>query len=195
MKREKTAYKNSGNRRSPRHAFIFQVPGQKPAKIWAAVKPARSEVTITLTEEDVLAAIKQRGYGDAQNCAGAVCVRRHGENFPHAVTGHFDWLYRRLYVADRNDSIGLPRSCVAYSHNDDTATLFDSQAGLRKLLARLRERGPLTIKLSPPVYQPREEGRAKGRPDAAPRRKAGARGHKLRMTKWKSGWLKEEAAA
>jgi hypothetical protein len=195
MKREKTAYKNNGIRRSPRHAFIFQVPGQKPAKVWATVKPGRLDFAIILTEADVLAAMRLKGYGDGQNCAGAVCTSRHSDVFPHPVSGHFDWVYNRVYVADRNDALGLPKNCVVYAHNNSSiAKLFDNKAGLKKLLARLRKYGPITIKLSPPVYRPREEGRARGRQDAPPRRKAGAGGLKLRMTKWKSGWLKEAAA-
>lgn len=187
MSETKMAYrKNNRERRPPRHAFIFQVPGQKPAKVWTTVKPARAVVELRLTEEDVLQAMKRKGYGDAQNCAGAICTHRHGNLFSHPVSGHFDWLYRRLYVSDRNDAVGLPKSCVAYSHHDNVAKLFDSPAGLKKLLKKLREDGPMTIKLSPPVYELREAGRPRGG-KSVPRRTAGSGGLKLRFTKMKAG--------
>jgi hypothetical protein len=191
---KRTAYKTKTSRRSPRHAFLFRVGSQEPSKVWANVKAARSAVSITLTEDDVLRAAQRKGFGDAANCAGALCVYRHSDSFPHAVSGHFDFLERRLYVSDRNDAIGLPKSCVAYSHNDPVAKLFDSKAGLQKLLARLRKNGPMVIRLSPPVYQQRGAGRAKGAANAPPRRKTGAQGHKLRMTRVEAGWASGAAA-
>lgn len=132
MNKLKTAYKNSGSKRSPRHAFLFQIPGQKPAKVWTKVKPAKQQVKIILTELDVRTALDNQGQGDAQNCAGAVCAKRHGENFPHKTSGHFDFLYRSFYVADANDKLGLPKSCVAYAHDSKIAQLFDSRDGLKK---------------------------------------------------------------
>jgi hypothetical protein len=187
MSRQKTAYKDSGSRKSPRHAFLFQVAGRK-RKVWAKVRPAKSDVSIVLTENDILEGMKRKGYGDGANCAGAICAGRHSDYFPHKISGHFDWLDRRFYVADRNDAIGLPKSCVAYAHCDSVAKLFDSQAGLKKLLARVREDGPLTIRLTPPVYRLREIGRPRGNTDTdGPKRKS-ARGHKLRLTRVAAGW-------
>jgi hypothetical protein len=197
MAKQIMAYKKTAGRlrKPPRHAFIFQVEGQKPAKIWTTVKPAHENVTLTLTEADVRGAIKRDGQGDAQNCAGAVCARRHGSVFPHSVSGHFDWLYQRLYVADRNTPAGLPKSCVAYAHNDPVAKLFDSKAGLNKLLARLRKHGPMQIKLSPPVYVEREAGRPRGARNAAQsNRKASQNATPARISKFKAGWLKEATA-
>ncbi len=191
---KRTAYKTKTSRRSPRHAFLFRVGSQEPSKVWATVKAARSEVSVTLTEDDALRAAQRKGFGDAANCAGALCVNRHSASFPHAVSGHFDFLDRRLYVSDRNDAIGLPKSCVAYSHNDPVAKLFDSRAGLQKLLARLRKNGPITIKLSPPTYEQRESGGTRNKGTSAPRRKSGAQGHKLRATRVEAGWSTGAAA-
>ncbi len=196
MNGTRTAYKQKrGVRRSPRHAFLFQISGQKPTKVWATVKPAKSDVEIVLREQDVQKAIELDGFGDAQNCAGAVCAKRHRSSFDHTVTGHFDWLYRRLYVSDSNTKIGLPKTCVAYAHNDPVANLFDSADGLKRLLKLIRTNGPITIKLTPIVYRQREIGRPKGKPDAPQQRKMGAVGHKLRMTQFKAGWLKQAIEA
>jgi hypothetical protein len=188
MSKQKTAYKNSGGRKSPRHAFLFQIGGKK-RKVWATVKPAKTTVTIVLDDPDVLEGMKRKGYGDGANCAGAICTNRHSDYFPHPLSGHFDWLERRLYVSDRNDAIGMPKTCVAYAHNDSVARLFDSRAGLRKLRNRIREHGPITIRLTPPVYEKREAGRASGHhADAKPKRTSAGRGHKLRLTRVAAGW-------
>ena len=64
MSRKRTAYKNNGSRRSPRHAFLFRIGNRGPSKVWATVKPARSEITITLTEDDIQRAVEKKGFGD-----------------------------------------------------------------------------------------------------------------------------------
>lgn len=194
---ERMAYLNKG-RRSPRHAFLFQVGGQKPVKVFAKVRPAKDEIKLTLTEEHIQRALKLDGRGDAQNCAGAVCVKSHPNLFPHAFSGHVDWLHHRAYVADSNNAIGLPKTCIAYRLRGlarAVAPLFDSKQGLKKLLAMVRETGTLELVLEPPAYTEREPGRAKGKKDAAPKRKVGAQGHRLRLTKIGSGaaWFKETA--
>jgi hypothetical protein len=192
------AYLNRG-RKSPRHAFLFQVGTQKPVKVYAKVKPARAAVEIVLTEEHIKRALKLDGRGDAQNCAGAVCVKSHPDAFPHGFSGHVDWLHHRAYVADSNTSIGLPKTCVAYRLKGTArrvAPMFDSKDGLRQLLKLVRgEGGKLKLVLEPPAYTEREAGRAKGGKDAPPRRKVGAQGHALRLTKIGAGaaWFKEMA--
>lgn len=188
---KRTAYKKrGGERNAPRHAFIFQVGGQKPVKVFSKVRPATKPVEIVLTEEHVRRAMKLNGHGDAQNCAGAVCVKSHSDAFPHGFSGHVDWLSNRVYVADANTSIGLPKTCVAYRLRgvaQKVAPLFDTKAGLQKLLDRVRRDGKLVLQLEPPTYSPREKGRPKGEPDAEQRRKVGAKGHKLRLTRIGSG--------
>lgn len=196
---ERTAYENKG-RRSPRHAFLFQVGDQKPVKIFTTVKPAKQKVQIRLTEPHIMRALKLDGRGDAQNCAGAVCVKDDAGAFPHPFSGHVDWFHHRVYIADANNSIGLPKSCVAYravGMARRVATLFDSKAGLKKLLQMVRRDGAITVTLEPPVYVTREKNRPKGKPGAPTRRKIGAQGHKLRLTKIGSGaaWFKAIAKA
>lgn len=181
MNKLQKAYTNK-TRRSPRHGFIFKVDGQKPATVWATVKPAKSEVVIVLTADDVQRAIDLKGFGNAQNCAGAVCTKRHADRFGHAVTGHVDWLYDRAYVADKNDNLGFPKSCVAYDHGDKIARLFDTKDGLKQLLRLLQKNGPREIRLFPVVYRKRGVNAPKGQKGAPRRRKLGVRGHKLRMT-------------
>lgn len=181
MTRAIKAYTNK-TRRSPRHAFFFKIDGQAPAKVWTTVKPAKSPVTFSLELADVDRAIALKGFGNAQECAGAVCTKRHSAAFPHAFTGHVDWVYNRVYVSCKNDNLNFPKTVVGYDHRDDVAKLFDTPAGLKKLRASIQKNGPRQIKLFPIVYKTREPGRAKGRQDAPPRRKVGALGHKLRMT-------------
>lgn len=193
---ERCAYLNKG-RKSPRHAFLFQVAGQKPVRVFAKVKPARETVTATLTEAHIKRAMKLNGHGDAQNCAGAVCIKDRPE-FPHTFSGHVDWLHHRAYVSDANNSFGLPKSCVAYRLRGvarKVAPLFDSAPGLKKLLEMVRREGSITLVLEPPLYVPREKGRSKGHPEAPTRRKVGAKGQKLRLTNIGSGaaWFKQIA--
>lgn len=194
---EKSAYLNKG-RKSPRHAFLFQIGSQKPVKVYTKVKPARGSVEITLTEGHIERALKLDGRGDAQNCAGAVCVKAHPEAFPHKVSGHVDWLHHRAYVADVNNSIGLPKSCFAYRLRGmarKIAPLFDSQKGLKKLLELVRREGAITLTLEPPLYIPRPGRKTPHKENAPIRRKVGAKGQKLRLTNIGSGaaWFKQVA--
>lgn len=195
---ERSAYLNKGGRRSPRHAFLFQVGKDKPVKVYTKVKPAKKAVIIRLTEEHIQRALKLDGRGDAQNCAGAVCVKSHPDAFPHPFSGHVDWVHNRAYISDANNPIGLPKSCIAYRLRGIAKTiapLFDSQAGLKKLLAMIRKNGALDITLDLPLYRTQEQGRQKGKPNATARRKVGAKGQKLRLTNIGSGaaWFKEAA--
>ena len=194
---EKMAYLNKG-RRSPRHAFLFQVGGQKPVKIFANVKPAQSTVELVLTKDHINRAVKLNGRGDAQNCAGAVCIKSHPDIFPHSFSGHVDWVNNRAYVADSNTAIGLPKTCVAYALRGmakKIAPLFDSKTGHKKLLEMVRRDGSIKLLLEPPTYIEREGGRKKGQPDVPSRRKVGAKGQHLRLTKIGAGaaWFKEMA--
>lgn len=146
-----------------RHTFYFELDNKQRIRARARVRPAKKIVKVTLTEAHVKEALANNGQGNTQKCAMAVCSRAHGNEFPHPF--HFvDWLDSRAYFVTRVNSVGLPAECVAYTHHDSVAKLFDTRPGMRKLLKTLEDRGPLTITLYPPKVRARELGRACGNP-------------------------------
>lgn len=127
-----------------RHGFKFEfAPGHVITK-YARVRPATSPVTITLTEAHVREALRLGGIGDLRNCAGAVCVRRNGDAFPHPVVGYTDFADSRAWVASKVRA-HFPTECVEYVHNDRVAKLFDTDP--KRLLKILQQAGPHTLSL------------------------------------------------
>lgn len=176
----KKAYTGKG--RHPRHRYLF-VSNGKIVPVSAKVRPGRGEFTALLTEEHVLQAIKARGYGDAQNCAGAVCVKAHGEAIPHKFTGYVDFFDTRVFLSCRNDNFNLPTHCVCWKHDRrEIAKLFDNKHGLQELLKYLQENGPVTVRFSEPVYNNTKFGpRKRGERDATKRKYRV--GHEARITR------------
>lgn len=119
---------------------------------------AKKTVTIVLTAEHVQKSIDVNGVGNTAKCSAAICTYAHKGAFPHPVVGYTDWTYTRAFIASKLDRIGLPDDCYAYEHADEIARLNDSKNGQRKLLAFIKQHGPITITLRP-YRQRSEEGR------------------------------------
>jgi hypothetical protein len=107
----------------------------------ALAMPARSQVVIKLTADDIREAIRRNGQADTQNCAAAVCVVRHKNLFKHPVSGIVDWWRRRVYIAEPTNKRTKRTVCRVYAHYDDVEELFDTDAGLKKLLKRVEAKG------------------------------------------------------
>ena len=146
-----------------RHPFLYKVRlpdgSEITKKAMARVIRATTPVTLVLTEEYVLKSMKLHGVGNTATCSMAVCTYGHAAAFPHSVVGYTDWTYARCFIASKLDGQGLPCECYAYEHTDEVAKLNDTKNGQRKLLARIRKHGPITIELRP-YRQRSEEGRS-----------------------------------
>jgi hypothetical protein len=159
-------------RKPSRHTFRYKIKtkGEKDREIRHKCKVVRAKkpVSLILTEEDVLRSIELHGHGNCQTCAMACSAKRQPEKFPHAFAGLLDWSYSKAHIVSKLDKkTGLPSECYAYEHHDNIAKLFDTMAGLKKLLKRLRDEGPITVNLRPIAYRPREGGRPRGNYDGS----------------------------
>jgi len=152
--------------RRGRHNFLFKVTNgdgsEKVVKVGAKVVMASAPVTLTVTEDHVRQAMRRHGVGHTSKCTMAVCCYGHKDAFPHMIEGHVDWNYSRAFVVTKVNKFGLPVECVAYEHDSNIARMNDTKGGLRKLLAKIQEQGPLTVQLRP--YRKR----------SAPMRKSGS---------------------
>ena len=79
----------------------------------------------------------------------AICCYQQRDAFPHKIEGHVDWNYSRAFVVSKIDKLGLPSECVAYEHNSEIARLNDTAEGLKMLLKRIANEGPITVHLRP----------------------------------------------
>ena len=161
-------------RKSPRHTFRFKVGGdgekERLIEYPAVVRRAKQPVELTLTADDVRRSMSLDGNGNTSTCTMALCAKRQKEVFPHRVEGYIDWQYRTAYVVSKLGKDGLPKECVAYSHNDQIAQLNDSPGGQRKLLKQLTVEGERTITLLPMPKrydEPHSLGKVKGRSDGS----------------------------
>jgi hypothetical protein len=118
-------------------------------EIEALVRPGLSEVVIRLTVEHVREALRRNGQADTQNCAAGVCLPYYKDRFKHPVTGLVDWWRRRVYILEPRKAGNKTRTCRVYAHYDDVEELFDTDAGLKKLLKRLEIKGYMDITLYP----------------------------------------------
>ncbi len=101
--------------------------------------PSWDPVILPVTEQDIIEALERDGQADGQNCGGAVCVRKHANLFSHRVSGALvDWWRHRVYIYEGKPKRGAIPVCYEYAHYDKLEELFDTDAGLRKLLARIR---------------------------------------------------------
>lgn len=131
------------------HYFRFRLDGAKKDHLaGAVVRPAKRKVEIHITQDHVLRALELKGQGNTQNCAGAICTRDHGDVLGHAAY-FVDWFESRVFIADKIKGDGWPASCIVYKHNDNVAKLFDTEAGMKKLLANIRKNGPKLVTLYP----------------------------------------------
>lgn len=106
-------------------------------------KPGTTLAIIEVAAEGVRRALDLNGQADSQNCAGAVCLTRQKKAFNHPVMPLIDWWRRRVYIQDS------PKTCRVYGHFDNIEELFDTDAGLRKLLKRIEKSGPIKVTLYP----------------------------------------------
>ena len=148
-----------------RHPFLFSITrgdgNTAVKKVWAKVKMATKPVTLTVTEAHVRRAFAMGGVGNTSRCTMALCCYQQQDAFPHKIEGHVDWNYTRAFVVTKTDKLGLPSECVAYEHDSEIARLNDTAGGLRVLLKRIVEDGPITVHLRP--YRKRsEDGRPAG---------------------------------
>jgi hypothetical protein len=180
MAKLRKAYR-SKTRSSPTHSFRFLI-NKKKVSVKTKVKGATAIVPIELTVDDVQRAIDNFGFGDGHNCAGAVCVDRHGPAFEnhHRYTGYVDWWDYRAFLSSRNNKLNMPTHCVAYHHNHpEISKLFDSKAGLKRLLEVIERDGPITIILKPlPKYDPTRRYRKNPSGPSGEKRRIG---HNLRL--------------
>lgn len=146
-----------------RHPFLYKVrlPDSSTIikKAMARVIRSKKPATLALTEDHVLRSMKLKGVGNTATCSVAICTYDHASTFKHPVVGFTDWTYCRCFVASKLDRQGLPCECYAYEHFDEIAKLNDTKNGQRRLLARIRKHGPITIELRP-YRQRSEEGRS-----------------------------------
>lgn len=181
-----------------RHTFRFQLENGEIFLAKAKVKPAKKMVSITLTEEHALQSLKMGGQGNTQKCAMTVCSRAHGDAFPHPFF-LIDWFDTRAYFVTKvHPETKLPSECVVYTHSDTVAKEFDTKAGLKKLLAQIRAKGPRTITLSPPKVYAREPGRPRGIPTGERKRLikgTTAKGALARFHRATMGAVSEQIAA
>lgn len=168
-----------------RHPFRFKLENGKVITAWAKVRPARQEVEIELTKEHIQKSIAMGGQGNTQLCAMAVCSREHGDAFSHSFE-FVDWLYSKAYFVTKTKD-GLPSECVVYTHHDNIAPLFDTKAGMRKLLKNIEENGSRTIKLYPPRKRAQKVGRPRGKNTGERQRTIRAKGAALRFARLTMG--------
>lgn len=133
---------------SNRHTFRFKVENGEVIEAPAVVLPAKRKVELVLTAEHIKKSVKLGGQGNTQKCAMAVCSKEHRESFGHDFV-YVDWLDTKAYFVTETKN-GLPSKCIAYSHHDKVAPLFDTKTGLKRLLADIEQNGPKVIKLYPP---------------------------------------------
>ena len=120
------------------------------------VKQGTQRTTIGLTEEMIMQAYRQLGQADEQNCAGTVCVCKHRKKFNHPIGLLVDWHRNRVFIEEGTNKKGQG-ICRVYAHYDNIEELFDTKAGLQRLLARVRKEGTIEITLYPikKGYHPR----------------------------------------
>lgn len=143
-----------------RHIMRFDLGGPRPIVHYVKVVRPRSKqpVDLELSADDVRIAMAQKGHGDAQRCAGAVCVKRLKGRFSHPAL-FIDWTPSRAYVVNKLDKNGMPAECICYVHRDNVANLFDRPAGYKQLLNIIQSKGgELKIKLTPAVIRARGDG-------------------------------------
>lgn len=171
-------------RPSHRHTFRFKLENGSIIEAKAKVKAAKKAVELVLTDEHIKEAIRADGQGNTQKCAMAVCSRAHGNAFPHPF--HFvDWLYSRAYFVTKvHPETKLPAECVVYTHYDNIAPLFDTKAGMKKLLKQMEGHGgSKTINLYPPVVKAAPAGRPRGANTGERQRTITAKGAGLRFAR------------
>lgn len=171
-------------RASHRHTFRFKLENGAIIEAKAKVKAAKKAVALVLTDDHIRQAIRSDGQGNTQKCAMAVCSRAHGSSFPHPF--HFvDWLYSRAYFVTKvHPETKLPTECVVYTHYDNIAPLFDTKAGMKKLLKQIEDNGGnKTINLHPPVVHRKAAGRPRGVNTGERQRTITAKGAALRFAR------------
>lgn len=142
---------------SNRHTFRFKVENGETINAPAIVVPGRKNIELVLTKEHIAKSLRDNGQGNTQKCAMAVCSKEHRESFGHDFI-YVDWLDTKAYFVTETKN-GLPSKCIAYAHHDNVAPLFDTKAGMRRLLKEIEEKGPKTIKLYPPkIYRDANHG-------------------------------------
>jgi hypothetical protein len=132
------------------HTFKRRMP-DRPEMIHttkAIILGTTQAVTIRLTIEDVDRALALNGQADSQNCAGAVCVLNHADQFNHIVSSLVDWWRHRVYILGKQRRNGQ-NVCHVYAHYDNIEELFDTIAGLKKLKRRIAREGFIDITLHP----------------------------------------------
>lgn len=173
-----------------RFAWLQVVEGGREQTIWSPTTYYSGHPLETILDTPhVLCAIKAKGWGNSQQCAGAFCIHDpdHIHLFPPG-THYVDWTDSRLMVAPC-DANGLPGKTTIYEHNHpEISKLFDQRKkGHLALLKCIRERGPIKITLSAPDLTPRPGWPTGNRTGILIRkreeRQRGARGRAIRVQK------------
>lgn len=141
--------------------FRFYMDDGKSMTVRAKVRYGKKPVDLILTDHDVERSIALNGVGDTRKCSMALCTMRHANDFvDHDVAGPVDWTYTRAAVVSKEKE-GLPFEVTVYAHSSDVAKFQDSIDGQRRLLALLKEKGPMLIRLRPLKAKKAEEWKAR----------------------------------
>jgi len=183
---------------SNRHTFRFKVENGEVIEAPAVVVPGRRNVELVLTADHIKKSVKLGGQGNTQKCAMAVCSKEHRDSFGHDFI-YVDWLDTKAYFVTETKN-GLPSKCISYTHHDNVAPLFDTKAGLKKLLKEIEENGPKVIKLYPPkIYadaRVQNNNTHRGSKEDGSRAKTiRAKGAALRFARLQLGAAPQEAVA
>lgn len=142
---------------SNRHTFRFKVENGETISAPARVVPGHKKIELVLTKEHIERSVRDGGQGNTQKCAMAVCSKEHRAAFGHDFV-YVDWLDTKAYFVTETKN-GLPSKCIVYAHHDNVAPLFDTKAGMKKLLKDIEANGPKVIKLYPPkIYKDANHG-------------------------------------
>jgi hypothetical protein len=127
---------------------------------------------IILSASMVEKSIKAKGAGDSLRCPGSFCMRDHykflKEQMGIQVSDllYAEWLDSRVIISTKTGKVtDLPEDCLVFSHNQSWFPKLNddpSGKGAKKLLAMIRENGPIEITLS--ACKPQTGTRAPGRP-------------------------------
>jgi hypothetical protein len=138
--------KTTKRRATPRHTWEVEVDyhdgnGPQMLKQQAKVVLGRKHVDLKLSTKDIEESLALDGVGNSMMCAMSQSCKRQRNQFPHPTLGPIDWLYKTCFVATKRNAQGQITECVKYEHRDDIAKLFDTTAGLKKLLRRAYDNG------------------------------------------------------
>ena len=105
--------------------------------------------TVPVEYADAKEAYNSDGQGDCAACAVNVAVVNHPDCVPYAFDSSWvDVLYHRLILGVTGKN-GTPHKAIILAHYSSIPREFDKKAGLRRLMEKLKENGPIHITFYP----------------------------------------------